>query len=352
MSQLEDRILQYIISGEASEGKGIEKEISNDPSFDQADFDLMQKIWYASDDLKNHKRATKDDAWQNIMDLTGQKEVKVRRLPLLRHWSAAASIAILLAFGVYMFFTQDRYETIIASTSGQIVPLPDGSVATLEEGTQLRYLKPEFFAEDSIRGVHMRGQGIFDVQSDPDKPFYVYSDATKIEVLGTEFIYNVQGEVSNTENISGLVEFSTTDNSLSLQLNPGDKASYTVGDTAMAYEPYIPPEPEPTIYQNILPGGEDFFSIVGERYSERIFSAPNASAIGLIPAQLHLDDVHDLIMEWEVDSLIEIEYEYLGNGFYEISSIRSNAGYESTDIDIRFGQNGIIGEIKRPEAEE
>ena len=348
MSQLEDKILQYIISGEASEGKRIEKEISNDPSFDQADFDLMQKIWDASDDLKDHRRASKDDAWQNIMDLTGQKEAKVRRLPMLRHWSAVASIAILLAFGVYMFFTQDRYETIIASSSGQVVPLPDGSVATLEEGTQLRYLKPEYFAEDSIRGIHMRGQGVFDVQSDPDKPFYVYSDATKIEVLGTEFIYEVEGDVSNTENISGLVEFSTMDNALSQQLEEGDKASYTVGDTAIAFEPYIPPEPEPIIYQNILPGGEDFFSIVGERYNERIFSAPSASARGPIQAQLHLDDVHDLILQWELDSLIEIEYEYRGNGYYEISSINSSAGYEEGDIDIGFGENGITEEINRP----
>lgn len=348
MSQLEDKILQYIISDEASEGKSIAKEISNDPSFDQADFDLMQTIWDASDNLKDHKRASKDDAWQNIMELTGQKEAKVRRLPLLRHWSAAASIAILLAFGVYMFFTQDRYETIIASSSGQVVPLPDGSVATLEEGTQLRYLKPEYFAEDSIRGIHMRGQGVFDVQSDPDKPFYVYSDATKIEVLGTRFIYEIEGEFSSTENLSGLVEFSTIDNALSQQLEQGDKASYTVGDTAMAFEPYIPPESSPVITQNILEGGENFFSIMGEHYTDRIFSASNARARGPIAAQLHLEDVHELILQWELDTLIEIEYEYRGNGYYEISSIISSAEYEEGDIDIRFGENGIIGEIKRP----
>ncbi len=352
MSQLEDRILQYIISGEASEGKGIEKEIRNDPSFDQADFDLMQTIWDASDALSDHKRALKDEAWQNIMELTGQKEAKVRRLPLLRHWSAAASIAILLAFGVYMFFTLDRYETIIADTSGQVVPLPDGSVVTLEEGTQLRYLKPEYFTEDSIRGIHMRGQGEFDVQSDPDRPFYVYSDATKIEVLGTKFIYEIEGEVSTAENILGLVEFSTMDNSLRQELNPGDKASYTEGDTVMFYEPYIPPEPEPIIYQNILPGGEDFFSIVGARYRDGIFGATNARASGPIAAQLYLDDVHDLILSWEVDPLIDIQYEYHGNGFYEISSIISNAGYEPTDIDIRFGQNGIRGTINVPPDEE
>ena len=44
MDKLEDKILQHIISGGDAGDRDIAKEISNDPSFDASDFDLLNKI--------------------------------------------------------------------------------------------------------------------------------------------------------------------------------------------------------------------------------------------------------------------------------------------------------------------
>ena len=346
MSQLEDRILQYIISGQVSEGKDIEKEIANDPSFDQADFDLLQKIWNEADQLREFQKAPKDHAWQNIMEQTGQRETIVRKIPFWRHWSAAASIAILLIFGIYMFYTQEKYDTIIADQVNQQVTLPDGSVAILQEGTQLRLLKPEFFIEDSIRGVYMLGGGRFDIQSDSSRPFFVFSDATKIEVLGTSFIYEIIGDISRTENLSGVVEFSTLDGSLKQRLNEGDKATYTLGDTAISVEIYVEPEPEaPKVYRNFLPGGEDFFSIIQEWSRQKINSTAGSIAIGPIPGELHLS-VDSLIANWRADSTVRLEAVNKGNGYYEIRSIMSTAYIDS--LPNLYYDNGIRGEIIEP----
>ena len=56
--------MQFFIRGDSAAGKRIGKEISDDPSFNQADFDTYEKIWQASADLTEWKQADEDDAVQ------------------------------------------------------------------------------------------------------------------------------------------------------------------------------------------------------------------------------------------------------------------------------------------------
>ena len=74
-------------------------------------------------------------------------------------------------------------EEFTQSTERQII-LPDRSVVTLAPHSYLRYSLP--FGKTN-RVVALAGQGVFNVQHNPAKPFFVFTDAVVTRVLGTSF---------------------------------------------------------------------------------------------------------------------------------------------------------------------
>lgn len=64
------------------------------------------------------------------------------------------------------------------------ITLSDGSIVTLDAGSQIQY--PEKFTGDT-RQVYLNGEAFFEVTSDPEKPFSVFTNHAAIEVLGTKF---------------------------------------------------------------------------------------------------------------------------------------------------------------------
>lgn len=61
--------------------------------------------------------------------------------------------------------------------------LVDGTRVRLNADSKITY--PEDFEQDT-RAVHLSGEAFFEVTSD-DRPFYVHTDETVVQVLGTEF---------------------------------------------------------------------------------------------------------------------------------------------------------------------
>lgn len=105
---------------------------------------------------------------------------------------ATVAVALVLALGAF-FRTATKgtvqpayFETEVAKTAD--VRLSDGSVVTLGAESRISVA----FADDSRQIVLQRGEAIFDVASDPDRPFVVDSDWATISVVGTTF------EVSRT----------------------------------------------------------------------------------------------------------------------------------------------------------
>ena len=137
-------------------------------------------------------------------------------------WIRYAAAIVILTVGIssYYYWYSPKFganDNIVAleeyrtfeTQRGQkrTINLPDGSTVHLNYESQLKI--PEKFA-DSARTVFLSGHAHFDVARDPDRPFIIYTDNTKTQVLGTSFDIKTNERSLETEVIvtSGKVEFS------------------------------------------------------------------------------------------------------------------------------------------------
>lgn len=95
-----------------------------------------------------------------------------------------------------------EYHTIIVPKYGEYtVRLGDGSCIRLNSESELRY--PVNFC-DSVREVWLKGEAYFQVAQDTMRPFIVFADRMKVNVLGTEF--NVEAVPGRGQVTATLVE--------------------------------------------------------------------------------------------------------------------------------------------------
>jgi transmembrane sensor len=85
--------------------------------------------------------------------------------------------------------------------------LPDGAEVKLDAGSSFEY--PQEFPAD-IREVYLSGEGLFNVPSDPGRPFLIHANGALIQVVGTRF--NVRAWQKNKT-----VEVAVSDGKVSLR---------------------------------------------------------------------------------------------------------------------------------------
>lgn len=103
---------------------------------------------------------------------------------------AAVVLVILIPAAVTYKVLIDKKETPVILYAGEnkiSENLPDGSVVTLNAGSELSFNKN---FDGSSRDVTLKGEAHFKVQHDENKPFIVACGNIRVEVLGTEFYVN------------------------------------------------------------------------------------------------------------------------------------------------------------------
>jgi ferric-dicitrate binding protein FerR (iron transport regulator) len=101
-------------------------------------------------------------------------------------------VLVALTIGALGLMGSFRYQTVrVAQGERADIHLPDGSSATLNGGTTLRFAR--WFLGG--RGVELDGEAFFDVAHDAGAPFTVFTFNATIEVLGTRF--NVRSRASS-----------------------------------------------------------------------------------------------------------------------------------------------------------
>jgi transmembrane sensor len=151
------------------------------------------------DTFANKKEAAvKDQLWKKLNSELDLPDSTGRSFSIWKIGRVAAAFACILLsiFLVKRYFLDDVSESnTIVSSAGKTIrfvntsntthklALHDGSIVTLEPGSELRY--PEVFT--SRREVYLTGEAFFEVAKDAAHPFLVYAHEVTTKVLGTSF---------------------------------------------------------------------------------------------------------------------------------------------------------------------
>ncbi|MEM9720057.1 MAG: FecR domain-containing protein [Bacteroidota bacterium] len=190
------------------------------------------ETWLSSvEDDSNLSEQEFGDSINNIRlklhETLSDPKLKNKVIPLYKRvtrYAAAAVFLCVIGFSAYYFSPGGSKQTLngvqvvsadqtVETRRGEkrTLRLPDGSTIRLNYESELKV--SELF-NDSKRIVYLTGDAHFDVISDPEKPFIIYTQNAKTEVLGTSFTIMAKEDFSKTEVIvtSGKVAFSEKEN--------------------------------------------------------------------------------------------------------------------------------------------
>ncbi len=151
----------------------------------------------------------KKNLWVAIDKATSEAETK--QLPLRRRltwsWAVAASIALLLAAG--WWWTNSSVDTpLMVSTERTKTlkeALPDGSMVTMNAGSNITYVPANWQRE---RTILLEGEAFFEVEK--GTPFIVKTPLGQVEVLGTSFNVEAREGIFRVNCYTGKVKVTTS----------------------------------------------------------------------------------------------------------------------------------------------
>ncbi|MGY0561266.1 FecR family protein [Luteimonas sp. A277] len=122
-------------------------------------------------------------AWSDRMAVA-VPPARASRAPRGRRWSLAAAAVLLVALAGALLLVSPR-GMLHQTARGEIlrVALEDGSTMTLDADSQVRV----HFGRDGRRLQLLSGMALFDVVHDPQRPFTVTADRTRVVAVGTRF---------------------------------------------------------------------------------------------------------------------------------------------------------------------
>lgn len=153
--------------------------------------------------------------------------LKLRHIYVVMRYAAMLVGVVLMGTLGYLFYqvTMQNENLIAVAATDQIkqLVLPDGTKVWLNKNTTFRY--PAEFSENG-RTVYLEGEGYFEVEKNPRKPFVVKSDAMQVRVLGTKFNLKSDKEHKSAEAtlMQGEIEVRGNHEEGQVILSPGQKA--------------------------------------------------------------------------------------------------------------------------------
>ena len=182
----------------------------------------MLKQWQQAMNTDNAKREAR--IWGSIQRDLNQCSNR-RNYRIHQSW-AAACVAILIILGGFWLIERSTinekeiYNEVYADTHRFFI-LPDSSKIWLQPGTSIRYAQ-NFMSK---RKVWLKGDAIFEVVHQSNKPFLVYLNEAFVEVKGTVFRVNTQKTTSDEVTLySGRIDLHTEKTKEVICMSPNQQA--------------------------------------------------------------------------------------------------------------------------------
>lgn len=155
-------------------------------------------------------------------DVTKDEKTEKRSGAWMKVAAAVAGIAILAGVMVGQIDSTLVDDAQIVSTrlgEQRSVLLDDGSVVELNTDSEIRIAMDSQFRQVEL----LKGEAIFQVAKDPNRPFQVNSGSVMVEAIGTRFnVYRQDEEVIVTV-VEGLVEVSKVEETVQVTVDSGNK---------------------------------------------------------------------------------------------------------------------------------
>lgn len=153
--------------------------------------ETMEEVWHESEQAVPvaASEAYKKEAAALLKRIRRHEQRRYLLRPFLKY-AALLILCLLPAYGLYTWLGGGEMHRVLYTevTAGKgenrSLTLPDGSRATLNAGSVLKY--PTEFRGD-LRQIEMNGEAFFEVSSDKTKPFLIHTRDADIRVLGTSF---------------------------------------------------------------------------------------------------------------------------------------------------------------------
>jgi transmembrane sensor len=208
MQKLPDDLVEKFLSGNCTKEElsivwGYLRNNPDEPyllhEFEQTDGDTPLPQGFREDMLTYITEKT------SVSQDPGDVIERPRRRRLVPLWVGAAAAALILLFRLWVMDrpagqVSDRQlavssipgsawvEEANAGKRDMLLTLPDSSKVRLSPGARMRYRKG--FGSIADRDVHIVGKAFFDIAKNEVKPFTLYSEGLRTEVLGTSFDVN------------------------------------------------------------------------------------------------------------------------------------------------------------------
>lgn len=161
--------------------------------------------------------------------------VSIKRTPYRNWYGVAATVAVLISFGAWMWQWQQKtpgkqmmamnWDTLAnAGNDIKLMTMADGSEVWLAPHSSLIYNQQY---NDTSRELWLEGEGYFNVKQDPGRPFSVHTGRLKTTALGTAFNIATNNKADGTIEVSLLEgKVSVATSTFSCILHPGQMVAF------------------------------------------------------------------------------------------------------------------------------
>ena len=192
---------------------------------------------------KENKTVNIDQAWDLLYsrleqdgllpEEVNQKPARLSRLSILG-WAAAILVLCASTWTVLFLRDNNSEETNLLTLQNEkgsvtlVTTLEDGSIVYLADDTRLQY--PEHFSQDK-RFVKLRGNALFDVAGNKERPFLIDTEQIHIEVIGTAFNVKSADHIPFQLSVErGEVRVTWKQTGESLQVKAGETVTLAFGE--------------------------------------------------------------------------------------------------------------------------
>lgn len=210
---MQEEILAKYFSHEATEEEISQVESWRSASEENAKaFFEIKTIWIMA------KESSVSPPEHLLDEILKEEEPLAKQSFMLSGWVKYASAAILVLAVSLLFILNRNKQTSNFSTE----TLADGSIISMHGESKVDVIA----FDDTKREVRVTGKAYFDIQRDESRPFIIYTDNAKIQVLGTSFVVDSYESKTEVYVESGQVELSKATRSnaggLSVKLTKGE----------------------------------------------------------------------------------------------------------------------------------